>query len=165
MWGRALWYEKSKDYYPNGKRLKVSEVYWNLDALLYESQQASRQMQQVVNKPQGILAFIAKGWNLKKKEICCNWTSSYGIRHRVLFSQTKKQIVNLEAVQRRFARPTPGMRGLIYRWRYNSLGVYSLEFKWWGYFKQMRSCKGWTGQMFGYFHGWKSLKQRDLTRR
>lgn len=45
----------------------MSEVYWNLDALLYESQQASRQMQQVVKKPQGILAFIAKGWNLKKR--------------------------------------------------------------------------------------------------
>lgn len=67
MWGRALWYKKSKDYYPNGKRLKVSEVYWNLDALLYDSQKDSRQMLQVVKKPQGILDFIAKGWNFKKR--------------------------------------------------------------------------------------------------
>lgn len=45
----------------------MSEVYWNLDALLYESQKDSRQMLQVVKKPQGILAFIAKGWNFKKR--------------------------------------------------------------------------------------------------
>ena len=38
-------------------------------------------------------------------------------------------MVALEAVQRRFTRLIPGMKGLTYKERLNSLGLYSLEFR------------------------------------
>ena len=42
---------------------------------------------------------------------------------------SRKDVVALEAVQRRFTRLIPEMRGLSYEERLNSLGLYSLEFR------------------------------------
>ena len=41
----------------------------------------------------------------------------------------KRDVVALEAVQRRFTRLIPEMRSLSYEERLNSLGLYSLEFR------------------------------------
>ena len=52
-------------------------------------------------------------------EYCAQFCSSY----------LRKDVVALEAVQRRFTRLIPEMRGLSYEERLNSLGRYSLEFR------------------------------------
>ena len=59
-------------YFLNGERLLLSEAQRDLGVLMHESQKASRQVQQVVKKANGIFAFIAKGWSLKIGRFCCN---------------------------------------------------------------------------------------------
>ena len=125
---------QKSEYYLSGERLQVNEVHRNLGVLVHESQQASKQVQQVVQKANYILAFIAKRFEFKTRgvllqlytvlvrphlEYCVQFCSLYLI----------KDIVTLEAVQRRFTRLIPGMRGLSYQERLNSLGLYSLQFE------------------------------------
>ena len=56
-------------YFLNGERLLLSEAQRDLGVLMHESQKASRQVQQVVKKANGILTFIAKGLEFKNREV------------------------------------------------------------------------------------------------
>ena len=122
------------DYYLNGEKLQHATVQRDLGVLVHESQKLSLQVQQVIKKANGMLAFIAKGMEYKSREVllqlykvlvrpqleyCVQFWSPY----------LRKDILALEGVQRRFTRLIPEMRGLAYEERLNRLGLYSLEFR------------------------------------
>ena len=101
---------------------------------MHESQKASKQVQQVVKKTNCILAFIAKRLEFKNREVLLQLFRVLVRPHLEYCGQfwspfLKKDLVTLEAVQGGFIRLIPGMRGLSYQERLNSLGLYSLEFR------------------------------------
>ena len=81
-----------------------------------------------------MLAFIAKGIEYKGKEVLLQLNKALVRPHLEYCAQfwspyLRKAAVALEAIQRRFTRLIPEMRGLLYEERLNSLGRYSLEFR------------------------------------
>ena len=122
------------DYYLNGEKLQHATVQRDLGVLVHESQKLSLQVQQVIKKANGMLAFIARGMEYKSREVmlqlyrvlvrphleyCVQFWSPY----------LRKDVLALEGVQRRFTRLIPEMRGLAYEERLSRLGLYSLEFR------------------------------------
>ena len=88
------------------------------------------QVQQIIKKANGMLAFI----EYKGKEVLLQLYKVLVRPHLEYCAQfwspyLRKDVVALEAVQRRFTRLIPEMRGLSYEERLNSLGRYSLEFR------------------------------------
>ena len=57
------------DYYLNGEKLQHATVQRDLGVLVHESQKLSLQVQQVIKKANGMLAFIAKGMEYKSREV------------------------------------------------------------------------------------------------
>lgn len=56
-------------YYLNGEKLESASVQRDLGVLVQETQKVSMQVQQVVKKANGMLAFIAKGMEYKNREV------------------------------------------------------------------------------------------------
>ena len=121
-------------YYLNGEKLESASVQRDLGVLVQETQKVSMQVQQVVKKANGMLAFIAKGMEYKNREVLLQLYRVLVRPHLEYCVQfwcpyLRKDILALEAVQRRFTRLIPGMGGLMYDQRLRRLGLYSLEFR------------------------------------
>ena len=89
---------------------------------------------QVVRKANGMLAFIARGIEYKRREVLLRLYRALTRPQLVYCVQSwapylRKDILALEGVQRRFTRMMPLLRGLSYEERLNELGLYSLEFR------------------------------------
>ena len=115
-----------------GKKRRVQDAE-DLGVLVHESQKTSMQVQQIIKKVNGMLAFIAKGIEYKGKEVLLQLHKALVRPHLEYCAQfwspyLRKDVVALEAVQRRFTRLIPEVRGLSYEERLNSLGRHSLEF-------------------------------------
>ena len=81
-----------------------------------------------------MLTFIAKGLVYKIRDVLLQLYRVLVRSHLEYCVQfwspcLRKDVVALEAVQRRFTRLIPGMKGLTYEERLNSLGLYSLGFR------------------------------------
>jgi len=122
------------DYYLNGERLQHAVVQRDLGVLVHESLKVGLQVQQVIRKANGMLAFIARGIEFKSREVLLQLYKVLVRPHLEYCAQfwspyLRKDILALEAVQRRFTRLIPEMRGLPYEERLSRLGLYSLEFR------------------------------------
>ena len=123
-----------KDDYLRGEKLQQATVQRDLGVLVHESQKPSLQVQQVVRKANGMLAFIARGIEYKSREVLLRLYRALvrpQLEYCVQFwaPYLRKDILALEGVQRRFTRLIPELRGLSYEERLNRLGLYSLEFR------------------------------------
>ena len=88
----------------------------DLGVLVHESQKPSLQVQQVVRKANGMLAFIARGIEYKSREVLLQlfWVLVRPqLEYCVQFwsPHLHKDILALEGVQRRFTRLIPELRG------------------------------------------------------
>jgi len=84
---------------------------------LFTSHKTSMQVQQIIKKMNGMLVFIAKGIEYKGKEALLQLYKALVRLHLEYCAQfwssyLRKDVVALEAVQRRFTRLIPEMRGL-----------------------------------------------------
>jgi len=57
---------KKADYYLNGSKLEKGSVQQDLGVLVHQSQKVSIQVQQAVKKANGMLAFIARGFEYSR---------------------------------------------------------------------------------------------------
>ena len=92
------------------------------------------QVQHVIKKANGMLAIIAKGLEYKGREMLlrlCRVLVRPHLEYCVQFwsPYLRKDVVALETVQRKFTRMIPGIKGLTYEERLNSLDSYSPEFR------------------------------------
>ena len=125
---------KGADYYLNGVRLGKGEVQRDLGVLVHQSLKVGMQVQQAVKKANGMLAFITRGFQYRSKEVLLQLYRALVRPHLEYCVQfwspnLRKDILVIEAVQRRFTRLIPGMAGLSYEERLKRLGLYSLEFR------------------------------------
>ena len=122
------------DYYLNGGRLGKGEMQRDLGAMVHQSLKVGMQVQQAVKKANGMLAFIAKGFEYRSREVLLQLYRVLVRPHLEYCVQfwspnLRKDILAIEGVQRRFTRLIPGMSGLSYEERLDRLGMYSLEFR------------------------------------
>ena len=92
------------------------------------------QVQQIIKKVNGMLAFIAKGIEYKGKEVLLQLYKALVRLHLEYCAQLwspylRKDAVALEAIQSRFTRLIPETRGLLCEEKLNCLGLYSLELR------------------------------------
>ena len=125
---------RKADYYLNGVRLGEGEVQRDLGVLVHQSLKVSMQVQQAVKKANGMLAFIARGFEFRSKEVLLQLYRALVRPHLEYCVQfwspnLRKDILAIEGVQRRFTRLISGMAGLTYDERMGRLGLYSLEFR------------------------------------
>ena len=122
------------DYYLNGGRLGKGEMQRDLGVMVHQSLKVGMQVQQAVKKANGMLAFIAKGFEYRSREVLLQLYRVLVRPHLEYCVQfwspnLRKDILAIEGVQRRFTRLIPGMSGLSYEERLDRLGLYSLEFR------------------------------------
>eukprot|EP00061_Rhincodon_typus_P001093 g13688.t1 len=60
---------KKGDYYPNGCKLGDGNVQWDLGVLVHQALKVSMQVQQAVKKANGMLAFIARGFEYRSRDV------------------------------------------------------------------------------------------------
>ena len=90
--------------------------------MVHQSSKVSRQVQQAVKKANGMLAFIAKGFEYRSREVLLQLYRVLVRPHLEYCVQfwspnLRKHILAIEGVQRRFTRLIPGMSGLSYEER------------------------------------------------
>ena len=122
------------DYYLNGGRLGKGEMQRDLGVMVHQTLKVGMQVQQAVKKANGMLAFIAKGFEYRSREVLLQLYRVLVRPHQEYCVQfwspnLRKDILAIEGVQRRFTRLIPGMSGLSYEERLDRLGLYSLEFR------------------------------------
>ena len=125
---------RKADYYLNGGRLGKGEMQRDLGVMVHQSLKVGMQVQQAVKKANGMLAFIAKGFEYRSREVLLQLYRVLVRPHLEYCVQfwspnLRKDIIAIEGVQRRFTRLIPGMSGLSYEQRLHRLGLYSLEFR------------------------------------
>ena len=125
---------RKTDYYLNGGRLGKGEMQRDLGVMVHQSLKVGMQVQQAVKKANGMLAFIAKGFEYRSREVLLQLYRVLVRPHLEYCVQfwspnLRKDIIAIEGVQRRFTRLIPGMSGLSYEERLDRLGLYSLEFR------------------------------------
>ncbi|XP_062894859.1 uncharacterized protein LOC134341044 [Mobula hypostoma] len=125
---------RKTDYYLNGGRLGKGEVQRDLGVIVHQSLKVGMQVQQVVKKANAMLAFIARGFEYRSREVLLQLYKALVRPHLEYCVQfwspnLRKNILAIEGVQRRFTRLIPGMAGLSYDERLDRLVLYSLEFR------------------------------------
>ena len=90
------------------------------------------QVEKVVRKAYGMLAFIGRGIEYKSCRLMLQLYRTLVRPHLEYCVQFwspyyRKDVETLERVQRRFTRMLPGMEGLSYEERLEKLGLFSLE--------------------------------------
>lgn len=121
-------------YFLNEEELRCNATQRDLGVLVHESLKVSMQVQQAIRKANGVLAFIARGIEYKNTEVLLQLYTVLVRPHLEYCVQfwgpyLRKDVLALEAVQRRFTRLIPAMRGLTYEERLSRLELYSLEFR------------------------------------
>uniref|UniRef100_UPI00398ECED7 nucleotide-binding oligomerization domain-containing protein 1-like isoform X3 n=1 Tax=Pristiophorus japonicus TaxID=55135 RepID=UPI00398ECED7 len=102
--------------------------------MVHQSLKVGMQVQQAVKKANGMLAFIARGFEYRSREVLLQLYRALVKPHLEYCVQfwspnLRKDILAVEGVQRRFTRLIPRMAGLTYEERLDQLGLYSLEFR------------------------------------
>ncbi|XP_055490631.1 uncharacterized protein LOC129696607 [Leucoraja erinacea] len=102
------------DLYLNGGRLGKGEMRRDLGVMVHQSLKVGMQVQQAVKKANGMLAFIAKGFEYRSREVLLQLVRPH-LEYCVQFwsPSLRKEIITKEGVQRRLDR----------------LGLYSLEIR------------------------------------
>ena len=100
---------------------------------MHQSLKVSMQVQQAVKKANGMLAFVARGFEYRSRDVLQLYRAlvrpyrEYCVQFWSPF--LRKDVLALEGVQRRFTRLIPEMAGLMYEERLTRLGLFSLEFR------------------------------------
>ena len=68
---------RKANYYLNGKQIQNASGQRDLCVYVHESQKVGMQVQHVIKKANGMLAFIAKGLEYESRECCCNCTGCW----------------------------------------------------------------------------------------
>jgi len=106
----------------------------DLGVLVHQSLKVSMQVQQAVKKTNGMLAFIARGFEYRNRDVLLQLERALVRPHLEYCVQfwspfLRKDVLALEGVQQRFTRLIPGMAGLKYEEELTRLGLFSLEFR------------------------------------
>ena len=101
---------------------------------MHQSLKVSAQVQQAVKKANGMLAFIARGFEYRDRDVLLQLYRALVRPHleycvRFWCPYLRKDVLAIEGVQRKFTRLIPGMAGLSYEERLSWLGLYSLELR------------------------------------
>ncbi|XP_055492007.1 uncharacterized protein LOC129697443 [Leucoraja erinacea] len=123
---------RKADYYLNGGTLGKGEMQRDLGVMVHQLLKVDMQVQQVVKKANDMLAFIAKGFEYRSREVLLQlYLVRQYLEYCVQFwsPNLRKDIIAIGGVQRRFTRLIPGMPGLSYEERLDRLGLYLLEFR------------------------------------
>ena len=94
----------------------------DLGVLVHQSLKVSMQVQQAVKKANGMLAFIARGFEYRSRDVLLQLCRALLRPHLEYCAQfwspfLRKDVLALEGAQRRFTRLIPGMAGLMYEER------------------------------------------------
>ena len=93
------------EYYLNGNKLKHATVQRDLGVLVHETQKPSLQVQQVIRKANGMLAYIARGIEYKSRDVLMHLYRAL-VRPQLEYSvqywspYLRKDILALEGVQK-----------------------------------------------------------------
>jgi len=68
---------KTTDYDLNGCKLGEGSVQRELGVLVHQSLKGRMQVQQAVKAANGILTFIARGFEYRSRDVCCNYTGPW----------------------------------------------------------------------------------------
>ena len=98
----------------------------------YTGHKVAMQVEKVVKKAYGMLAFISRGIEFKNWQVMLTLYRTL-VRPHLEYSvqfwlpHYQKDVEALERVQKRFTRMLPGMEGICYEERLVKLGLFSLE--------------------------------------
>ncbi|XP_059831389.1 uncharacterized protein LOC132397106 [Hypanus sabinus] len=116
----------------NGRILGSVGEQRNLGVHVHRSLEVASQVERVVKKAYGLLAFISRGIEFKSREVMMQLYKTLVRPHLEYYVQFwlphyRKDVEALERVQRRFTRMLPGLESMDYDQRLRELGLYSLE--------------------------------------
>ncbi|XP_059510326.1 adenylate kinase 2, mitochondrial isoform X1 [Stegostoma tigrinum] len=120
------------EYRIKGRILGSVEEQRDLGVQVHSSLKVPTQVDKVVKKAYGVLAFINRGIEFKSREVMLQLYKTLVRPHleycvRFWSPYYRKDVEALERVQRRFTRMLPGLEGLSYEERLTELGLFSLE--------------------------------------
>ena len=120
------------EYRANGRTLGSVDEQRDLGVYVHRSLKVGTQVDKVVKKAYGVLAFIGRGIEFRSRDIMLQLYKTLVRPHLEYCVQFwsphyKKDVEALERVQRRFTRMLPGMVGRSYEERLRDLRLFSLE--------------------------------------
>ena len=121
-----------RKYTVNGRTLKNIDSQRDLGVQVHSSLKVAMQVEKVVKKAYGMLAFIGRGSEFKNWQVMLQLYRTL-VRPHLEYSvqfwspHYQKNVEALEMVQKRFTRVLPGMEGISYEERLEKLGLFSLE--------------------------------------
>ena len=123
---------RNMEYTANGKILGSVDEQMDLGVHVHRSLKVATQVDRVVKKAYGVLAFIGRGIEFRSHEVMLQLYKTLvrpNLEYCVQFwsPHYRKDVEALERVQRRFTRMLPGMEGKSYEERLIDLKLFSLE--------------------------------------
>jgi len=123
---------KCVEYRANGRTLNSVDEQRDLGVYVHRSLKVGSQVDKVVKKAYGVLAFIGRGIEFRSRNVMLQLYKTLVRPHLEYCVQFwsphyKKDVEALERVQRRFTRMLPGMEGRSYEERLRDLRLFSLE--------------------------------------
>ena len=120
------------EYRANGRTLNSVDEQRDLGVCVHRSLKVGNQVDKVVKKAYGVLAFIGRGIEFRSRSVMLQLYTTLVRPHLEYCVQFwsphyRKDVGALERVQRRFTRMLPGMEGRSYEERLRDLGLFSLE--------------------------------------
>ena len=121
-----------KEYNIKGKTLSTVEDQKDLGVRVRRTLKSASQVEEVVKKAYGVLAFINRGIEFRSREIIMQLYKTLVRPHLEYCAQFwsphyRRDVEIIERVQRRFTRMLPGLGGMPYEDRLRELGLFSLE--------------------------------------
>jgi len=121
-----------KEYNIKGKTLSTVEDQKDLGVRVHRTLKSASQVEEVVKKAYGVLAFINRGIEFRSPGIMMQLYKTLVRPHLEYCAQFwsphyRKDVEKIERVQRRFTRMLPGLSGMPYEDRLRQLGLFSLE--------------------------------------
>ena len=121
-----------RKYTVNGRTLKSIDRQRDLGVQVHRSLKVAMQVEKVVKKAYGMLAFIGRGIEFKNWQVMLQLYRTL-VRPHLEYSvqfwspHYQKDVETLERVQKRFTKMLPGMEGISSEERLEKLGLFSLE--------------------------------------
>ena len=121
-----------RKYTVNGRTLKSIDRQRDLGVQVHRSLKVATQVEKVVKKAYGMLAFIGRGIEFKNWQVMLQLYRTL-VRPHLEYSvqfwspHYQKDVEALEKLQKRFTRMLPRMEGISYEERVEKLGLFSLE--------------------------------------